>query len=884
MSDELRELKSREETFVSHVAGKPPLGPDPKNFKKSRAPLFVLFGLVIIIAGLLYISQMIMPFAIINRFREEFNTIGISSTLRADNILDYQLSAPGSFLALSELQRSSLKDFNIIPVDVKSGDSFFTALVFKNKKVYSSVVPAVVLDSLGEEKINAMLNALLASSDIKVSGAPISAYDALQLPAFSDSYSSASKAWRGGSSGWYDSLTDLTEARLAISRSRYANWAATVFNSGTKEAWKSLARLKTSTSDSGVLSYGTLVDKDEAGNDVYNTGSGSVDSSSLTAQTTVEGVRNVLNSKIMSVAKLAATTGCVGVEIASTIQTVVSAQQSLQYLNLMTGYAEAVQGVQNGSLDSEIMQAYNERLTTKDPETGRSATASSGFTSFFSGEKIDPQDSEVKAVNIEGLMSSLGTLTGDVAFTSEAFQACSYIRMGLAATNFATTVLNFVPVLGQTASAIHIVAKVARRLALGVSVGAIASFVIPKILTQVVDNITKDVATEWLGGSLSHAMGSGANKFIGGNAQTGGGSAASPETFAEYTREKTAVLAREAEVERRSLSPLDVSSKNTFLGSLAYSLIPFATTSSVGGIAKNLGVLVSNSVTNILPSASAIAETNIINSIGDCPVLSSVGIVGDAYCNPYFITDRSTISLSPISVEEKVASLGNNFSGAQENGQKIINPNSNLGKYIKFCGQRVSSFGVADANIANEIVATPSSLVSSLPLVSDVAEIIHSLGEAENIPWISGSACVASSENPLWEENKFYQRYVEDQRLFESAGLVSESSVTAMLDGYYQENPLDNSLEGVLARYSGLEKETVVAVLDTLDALDYLASYDASSRFKPNEDKDSSKTINLATNHSSFDSAYANIIIYGQCGDSSRCRGFLGRRQAELVA
>ena len=139
MSDELRELKSREETFVSHVAGKPPLGPDPKNFKKSRAPLFVLFGLVIIIAGLLYISQMIMPFAIINRFREEFNTIGISSTLRADNILDYQLSAPGSFLALSELQRSSLKDFNIIPVDVKSGDSFFTALVFRTKK---SILPS----------------------------------------------------------------------------------------------------------------------------------------------------------------------------------------------------------------------------------------------------------------------------------------------------------------------------------------------------------------------------------------------------------------------------------------------------------------------------------------------------------------------------------------------------------------------------------------------------------------------------------------------------------------------------------------------------------------------------------------------------------------------
>jgi hypothetical protein len=47
---------------------------------------------------------------------------------------------------------------------------------------------------------------------------------------------------------------------------------------------------------------------------------------------------------------------------------------------------------------------------------------------------------------------------------------------------------------------------------------------------------------------------------------------------------------------------------------------------------------------------------------------------------------------------------------------------------------------------------------------------------------------------------------------------------------YYQENPLDDSYEGILARYSGLPKDTVVAVLDYAKYWNYIANYDASSR------------------------------------------------------
>lgn len=70
-----------------------------------------------------------------------------------------------------------------------------------------------------------------------------------------------------------------------------------------------------------------------------------------------------------------------------------------------------------------------------------------------------------------------------------------------------------------------------------------------------------------------------------------------------------------------------------------------------------------------------------------------------------------------------------------------------------------------------------------------------------------------------------YQRFIEDQRLAESAGLIEKSAVAVYLDKYYEEHPKDNSYEGILARYTGLTKENVIATLDAIEGLEFLASY-----------------------------------------------------------
>lgn len=76
-----------------------------------------------------------------------------------------------------------------------------------------------------------------------------------------------------------------------------------------------------------------------------------------------------------------------------------------------------------------------------------------------------------------------------------------------------------------------------------------------------------------------------------------------------------------------------------------------------------------------------------------------------------------------------------------------------------------------------------------------------------------------------------YQRFIEDQRLAESTGLIEKSAVAVYLDKYYEEHPKDNSYEGILARRSGLTKDTVIALLDYADQITFLANYDPTNYY-----------------------------------------------------
>lgn len=125
--------------------------------------------------------------------------------------------------------------------------------------------------------------------------------------------------------------------------------------------------------------------------------------------------------------------------------------------------------------------------------------------------------------------------------------------------------------------------------------------------------------------------------------------------------------------------------------------------------------------------------------------------------------------------------------------------------------------------------------------------------------WISGSAFTITSGNTtggvnvgtvtdnfnlrfedptrgnanFWEEQKYYQSFSEMQEWLDSAGFFKDkdSPTASLLARYYDENPLDQSYEGILARYSGKSKEQVIAVLDLLDYAEFLANYNPADLY-----------------------------------------------------
>ena len=110
--------------------------------------------------------------------------------------------------------------------------------------------------------------------------------------------------------------------------------------------------------------------------------------------------------------------------------------------------------------------------------------------------------------------------------------------------------------------------------------------------------------------------------------------------------------------------------------------------------------------------------------------------------------------------------------------------------------------------------------------------------------WASGQYCTNSDENTRWGTYKYYQRYIQDQRILEQLGAYEDSKnpVIGYLEEYEAENPLDNSPSGYLARISGLSKDDAQLILDVAYYYNFLDNYDAGTRIAM--DVDTSDTLN----------------------------------------
>lgn len=283
------------------------------------------------------------------------------------------------------------------------------------------------------------------------------------------------------------------------------------------------------------------------------------------------------------------------------------------------------------------------------------------------------------------------------------------------------------------------------------------------------------------------------------------------------------------------------------------------------------------------------------NQIGECVLAEGVGAVGNSLdCSAIDVTDIGTMKMDPEQVLSDIVDVsgGSAFEmngdeiATDENGMERINENSNLGKYIKYCSYRETPVGVVDQNILVDNNPTviqnmaADAAVSAIPGVGDLFDIMNAAGEIDGLAWATGANCVARGDDQnsitfsdssvgtsetvknstfcigfimkckdregsvgadytmdanhssyiSWKEAKLYQRYVEDDRLLESVN-GDKSAVSTAVAKWEAENPLDNSLEGAIARNTGMLKKDVSVALNEMLYWEYLADYDPTDAY-----------------------------------------------------
>ena len=293
------------------------------------------------------------------------------------------------------------------------------------------------------------------------------------------------------------------------------------------------------------------------------------------------------------------------------------------------------------------------------------------------------------------------------------------------------------------------------------------------------------------------------------------------------------VLALEAEVDRTKRSPFDITNKNTFFGNIAYSLLPTFTSSRVISVSSLLRTT-SSSIASLTGRALADGEnTSYITTFGDCPALESIGAVGDIYCNPITTIDTSTIALDP--EDPTYQSVINSQVTYDSNKDTYeIKDDSDLAKFITYCNSRTSPFGVADAGILSNL-QTNNAVINTLgyiPVIGDVVNILHATEDLANLDWATGAKCVNDGRDEWNNEFRYYQRYIEDQRLLEQMGAYEDSKnpVTAYEERYEATHPLDNTPSGYIARISGMTKDDAELLLALAEYADFIQDYDAETR------------------------------------------------------
>ena len=328
---------------------------------------------------------------------------------------------------------------------------------------------------------------------------------------------------------------------------------------------------------------------------------------------------------------------------------------------------------------------------------------------------------------------------------------------------------------------------------------ALASQALLKLLSPIVASSLMDNSYETIKGiNAGEYLVEGAVNVGKELAKKSGATAGDEVAVISYNRLNAKILAMDAEIDRKNRSPFDITSKNTFLGSIIYNFAIVSmkfSGSRLAGI-KSFANLTSSSAISLLPASYAEETAGYLSTFGDCETYATIGAAGSAHCSEIATFDTSTLD-NTFNNSEFIKFVEEN-TDLSSTGTRTVKKNSVLAKFILYNNERKTPLGVVDGGILDSLDKESS----SIPFLKNILEMIKTFLNSSNTKKriASGAAFVNSTNNPEWQTYKYAQRYVSLARatatLRQYAGDSSaynnikffegsENPVVAFLKDYY---------------------------------------------------------------------------------------------------
>lgn len=288
-------------------------------------------------------------------------------------------------------------------------------------------------------------------------------------------------------------------------------------------------------------------------------------------------------------------------------------------------------------------------------------------------------------------------------------------------------------------------------------------------------------------------------------ARASGATAGDAEAVLAYQRVNNAIVAMDAKVDRMNRSPFDISSKNTFLGSIIWNAaITFNSSNAFISGLKSFSKLTSKSLVSLLPKSYADATEGYLTNFGNCETKGNIGAVGSLQCSEIATFDTSTLD-DPFNDAGFIQFVNNNTT-INEAGNRIINKDSQLADFILYNNERKTPVGITDGGILDTLNNKSNS--KSIPLISNILEMLKiSLGSSDTNKRIaSGEIFVNTPSNSDWQTYKYAQRYVSLARAAAALKYYSNDSTAYNKIKYFEgsENPVAAFLDSFYASNDNL--------------------------------------------------------------------------------